>query len=537
MTTRYAAPAPATDESENEYMDRCMIDNPTENEEDRRSECQGRWDDSMTEDDDGPPEGPPPSDGPDARNRVRTNQRITGGGPMGIKEIKQERADLLAEQSTAKAAVRDLLDASMDDTVRMTQINPHEGRIEAIDERLVTLASLEAVWERNKDDQAIAPAARRGNDRPTSSRVSATPSHGVDSLYGDLGEQMTDIRRAAMGDGEARERLLNSFAQSPQGLNASMAGLGAEIGVDSEGGFLVHTDFSNNIFEIMHRDGVILNDLTALPLNGQSDSIELDAIDETSRADGSRGGGIQAFWVSEGTAPTATKPTFRQIQLKLRKVMALGYATDELLAHSAVMAVRFTNGFANELRFKVEDAVYEGDGVGKPRGILNSPGTIEVAKQGGADPATITHEDLIAMWTRLHASMRAGAKWYINQDTEPQLDQLAKVIGVSGIEPNYVTYGPDGVLRIKGRPVEIIEYASTLGTVGDIVLANIKDSYAYITDGSMKQDRSIHVRFTTGEEAFRASMRVDGESYWVSPMTPFKGTSTTSAVIKLASRL
>ena len=339
-----------------------------------------------------------------------------------------------------------------------------------------------------------------------------------------------------MGDGEARERLLNRFAQSPQGLQANMAGLGAEIGVDSEGGFLVHRDFSNNIFEIMHRDGVILNALTELPLNGQSDSIELDAIEETSRADGSRDGGIQGFWVAEGVAPAASKPTFRQIQLKLRKVMALGYATNELLQHSAAMAVRFTNGFAKELRFKIEDAVYEGDGVGKPRGILNSPGTVQVPKQGGADPGTITHEDLIAMWTRLHASMRAGAKWYINQDTEPQLDQLAKVIGVSGIEPNYVTYGPDGVLRIKGRPVEIIEYASTLGTTGDIMLANFAD-YAYITDGAMKQDRSIHVRFTTGEEAFRASLRVDGESYWVSPMTPFKGTSTTSAFISLASRL
>jgi len=535
MVTKYAAPAPATGEPENEYMDRCMTENDTEDPDDRRAECQIRWDDSVAEDDDGPPEGPP-MDGPEARNRIRANQRIRGGGPMGIKEIKQERADLMAEKGAIKTEVRNLLDVAMEDNARMAAITPKEGRIEAIDERLVTLASLEAVWERNKDDQAKVPAARVGDDRPTRSRVSARPAHGVDGIHGDLGEQMIDIRRAAMGDGEARERLLNSFAQSAQGLHASMAGLGAEIGVDSEGGFLLHTDFSDKIFEIMHRDGVILNDLTELPLNGVSDSIELDAIDETSRVDGSRDGGIQGYWVAEGVAPTASKPTFRQIQLKLRKVMALGYATDELLQHSAAMAVRFTNGFAKELRFKVEDAVYEGDGVGKPRGILNSPGTVSVTKQVGADPATIVHEDLIAMWTRLHASMRVGAKWYINQDTEPQLDQLAKVIGVSGIEPNYVTYGPDGVLRIKGRPVEIIEYAATLGTTGDIMLANFAD-YAYITDGAMKQDRSIHVRFTTGEEAFRASLRVDGESYWVSPMTPFKGTNTTSAFVKLDSRL
>lgn len=454
---------------------------------------------------------------------------------MGIKEIKQERADLLAEQNGIKAEVRDLLDASMDEQSRMNRIRTKEGRSEAIDDRLGNLATLEAVWERNKADDARVPAARRGEDRLTS-RVSALPAHGVGGIHGDLGEQMIDIRKASMGDGQARERLLNSFAQSEQGLRAAMAGLGAEIGTDSEGGFVLHSDFSSNIFEIMHRDGVILNDLTALPLNGASDSIELDAIDEDSRVDGSRDGGILAHWVAEGVAPTASKPAFRQILLKLRKVMAIGWATDELLQHSAAMAVRFTNGFARGLRFKIEDGVFEGNGVGKPMGILNSPGTVQVDKVVGQDPATIWHENLIAMWTRLHADLRAGAKWYINQDTEPQLDQLAKVIGVSGIEPNYVTYGPDGVMRIKGRPVEILEYSQTLGTEGDIVLANFTD-YAYITDGAMKQDRSIHVRFTTGEEAFRASMRVDGRSYWATPLTPFHGSSTTSAFVKLASRL
>ena len=38
--------------------------------------------------------------------------------------------------------------------------------------------------------------------------------------------------------------------------------------------------------------------------------------------------------------------------------------------------------------------------------------------------------------------------WLINQDIEPALDDLAKVIGTGGIEPNWVTYSPEGVLRI-----------------------------------------------------------------------------------------
>ena len=47
----------------------------------------------------------------------------------------------------------------------------------------------------------------------------------------------------------------------------------------------------------------------------------------------------------------------------------------------------------------------------------------------------------------------------------------------------------------------------------------------------------MHVRFTTDEMAFRATYRCDGESFWKSALTPFKGTKTQSPYVQLASRL
>ena len=45
---------------------------------------------------------------------------------------------------------------------------------------------------------------------------------------------------------------------------------------------------------------------------------------------------------------------------------------------------------------------------------------------------------------------------------------------------------------------------------------------------------SIHVAFTTAEQAFRFIYRVDGEPLWNSALTPFKGSNTQSPMVALS---
>jgi len=92
-------------------------------------------------------------------------------------------------------------------------------------------------------------------------------------------------------------------------------------------------------------------------------------------------------------------------------------------------------------------------------------------------------------------------------------------------------------LTIKGRPVIETEYNATLGTVGDIVLINLR-RYRLIRKGGVEQASSMHVRFTTGEQTFRAFYRVDGQMMPRSAVTPFKGgaTKSLSPVVVLATR-
>jgi HK97 family phage major capsid protein len=80
-----------------------------------------------------------------------------------------------------------------------------------------------------------------------------------------------------------------------------------------------------------------------------------------------------------------------------------------------------------------------------------------------------------------------------------------------------------------------VEYCATLGTVGDLVLADMSQ-YAVIEKGGLQQATSIHVAFVTDETAFRAVYRLDGQPKWRTPLTPFKGSNTLSPFVTLATR-
>jgi len=80
------------------------------------------------------------------------------------------------------------------------------------------------------------------------------------------------------------------------------------------------------------------------------------------------------------------------------------------------------------------------------------------------------------------------------------------------------------------------ESSATLGTVGDIILADLRE-YQGIEKGGIQSASSIHVRFLEGETCYRFIYRVDGQPAWNAPLTPFKGASNTvSPFVALATR-
>ena len=117
------------------------------------------------------------------------------------------------------------------------------------------------------------------------------------------------------------------------------------------------------------------------------------------------------------------------------------------------------------------------------------------------------------------------------KNVEPQLHTLHLDVGTGGI-PVYMPAGGLSGLpydTLYGRPVLPIEQCATLGTVGDIILADFTNGYILAEKGGVKTDVSIHVAFLNDESIFRFVIRIDGQPVRSTPLIPYKGAANTQS--------
>ncbi len=344
----------------------------------------------------------------------------------------------------------------------------------------------------------------------------------------------------ALGCAAIAERNRALGGEADPRLKLGAAALGMNEAVPQEGGIFLTTEIANEI-ELMTRAGAILSRVDRSTMTGPVNSIRFNMLNETSRVDGSRSGGVRAYWLEEAGTKTASQPTFRGVELRAWKLAALGYATDEMLQDVGFLGNFLLDAFSEELRFKAEDAIIRGTGAGMPLGILNAVGTpvIEVAIDSGqvlADGYSFTN--ITSMWGRLDVRSQANAVWLVNQAVQPLLQGMTMNLGTT----SYPVYMPPGGLStagygtLFGRPVVPVEYMPAPGTPGDVMLADLSQYRFVEKAGGIQTASSIHVQFVTDQTAFRAVWRVGGAPKWIAPLTPYQGTATTSPFITLGAR-
>jgi HK97 family phage major capsid protein len=387
--------------------------------------------------------------------------------------------------------------------------------------------ALEATEKSLERETALLERERRTDPvedpNETAARDAGTP--GQKQEFKSLGEMLLAVRKFEMTKGQSRDPRL--FA-GPAGMDEAMP---------AEGGFLIQKDFSAELLKRMYQTGQIVSRCRKIPLSGNSNGIKINAIDEDSRADGSRWGGVLGYWANEAAALTQSKPKFRRVELQLNKLIALCYATDELLEDGAALEAVIQDSFGEEMTFKVEDAIINGTGAGQPLGIMNSGALITQAKASGDSGAVLTTADVLAMWNRLWVPSRPNAVWLADVSIEPQLYQL--VLGAPSLG-QILLYTPPGdkgnqTGMLMGRPVIFHEHGAVLGTPGDIILTDLSQ-YVMCDKNGVRQDYSMHVNFLTDEGVFRFVYRTDGQAWWKKPLTPKSGGSTLSPFIALATR-
>ncbi len=416
--------------------------------------------------------------------------------------------DLLRMREAKKDEARAILKADEVGEEQMTRANALLDESDKIDQRIVAMER--ARGESVEDHDPETPEQKNNQGR----------------LFNSFGEYLSAVMRAS-----------GTSPQVDQRLHAIRAQLGLNEGVPSEGGFLVQTDHVTELLRRTYELGVLASRVRRVPVSATANGLTMNAVAETSRATGSRWGGVQSYWLHEAGTKTPSMPAFREIELKLKKLIGLCYSTDELLADTSALESIISQAFSEDFAWMIDNAIFRGNGVGQPLGITGHAATIAVGAEPGQAANTILYENIVNMWSRAWGRGRANSAWFINQDIEPQLFTMSLAVGVGGV-PVYLPAGgasasPYG--QLMGRPVIPVEHASTLGTVGDITLADMSQ-YLMIDKGGLQSASSIHVAFTTDQSAFRFVYRCDGQPMWNLPLTPANGTNTLSPFVQLATR-
>jgi len=136
-------------------------------------------------------------------------------------------------------------------------------------------------------------------------------------MYKSFGEFLLDVIKADRDDtGRVAKRIQQRTAS------------GMSEAVPSDGGFLIPPQFVPRLIERIYNTGDILSRCLEMPMT--FNDLSYSQYDESSRADGSRMGGVKSYWANEADAATATKPKTMRSTLTAKKIISLVYLTDEL---------------------------------------------------------------------------------------------------------------------------------------------------------------------------------------------------------------
>lgn len=423
-----------------------------------------------------------------------------------LNELLERGRQELSALFTAAETATDQVAALNDIKAKQAELASAQGQLDAIVER-ESLAKQHALAATRQPAQVH----DRAEDRP----------------FGSLGEQLSAIALAAVP--ASRGGMLD-----PRLRHQELAPSGASATVQADGGYLIRSEFSTQLLTRAREASQLFSRTTEIPISEGNDGVELPYVNETSRANGSRFGGVQVYRAAEADTVTATKPQLGKLDIRLESLKGLMYATERLLRNGAAIQAIAENAFSSEFSFKIDDEIFRGNGAGQCLGFTVAPNLmVTVAKESSQSAAGIVVANLTKMMTRMPARSFQRAVWLCNQDCLGEFPLMT--IG------NMPVYLPGGNIAgapfgtIFGRPIVPIEQAETMGTKNDLVLADLTQ-YLTITQGGIRGAQSMHVRFIYDEMTFKWGWDVNGQPAWKQALTPYKGSNTLSPFVNLATR-
>lgn len=217
-----------------------------------------------------------------------------------------------------------------------------------------------------------------------------------------------------------------------------------------------------------------------------------------------RTGTMTASWVGETADRTATQPAYGQQKFEIFELAAYADMSNRLLEDAAFnMEGELASEFAEEFGRAESAAFINGDGVGKPNGILANT-DIEAIETAGA---AISSDDLIDLYHSLPAFYAANAVFAMNRTTIGAVRKLKDADG-RYLWTDAMTAGNPAT--ILGRPViEFPDMDDQAAGVVPVIFGDFKHFRIFDRVG-LSVLRDPYTMQTKGQVRFHARRRVGG---------------------------
>ena len=316
--------------------------------------------------------------------------------------------------------------------------------------------------------------------KPVSTPITGTPMTGAGEDKPKTGRGSVAYKNAVL------DALRSNFRKISNDLS---------VGVDSHGGYLVPEEYDSRLIDVLTEECIMRKLGTRITTSGEH-KINI------------AGTKPAAAWIEEGGQLSFGDATFDQIIMDAHKLHIAIKVTEELLYDNAFnlenyIITQFGKGLANA----EEDAFINGDGVGKPLGLLAAEGGAEIGVTTAAAD-NITYDELVDLVYSLKRPYRKSAAFLTNDQTIGYLRKLKDQNG-HPLWHDSVEDGEPG--RILGYKAYTSPYFPVM-TAGMPAIAFGDYSYYNIGDRGTRSFAELKELFAgIGMVGFVAKERVDGK--------------------------
>jgi len=266
------------------------------------------------------------------------------------------------------------------------------------------------------------------------------------------------------------------------------------------GGYAIPEDFRANMIDAPVEGSHIMPRATIVPApTGEV------TWPRSKQSDSNEYGGMSGSWVSEAGTKPQSDTQFEQVKIDCNEFAMYTEISQTLIRRSPLAIEQWVGTRGSQVAMDAMDQAFiNGDGSGKPLGILQTDGIRTVGRQTSG---TVVRKDLTGLKYALKPYHRAGAVYVTADGVLQVLEELEDTNG----RPLFTANTNTGLFeRLGGYPFVGTTRNPDLGTEGDIFFCDLREYYVAM-DQDIVIKRSEDYKFQNNVVSLAIFVNVGGE--------------------------